>query len=632
MRRRLLVPITKTLAAFLRSDITPPPPVPIASTRGPTWAWEYAALALSAVALFLLLAFFAYIHDMRLSHWKFPVSPTAVVSIIAATARAPLGFAISSCLAQAKWNWLKKRPGSLVTFDRIDDASRGPWGSLWLLLRVGVKHMVAVGAAATVLLLAFDPFLQAIISFDGSVMPSEGALPAYISRSERIDAGVYFVDTSVDADHYLTTLRRPPRWFHRVSCRPDSGLVSAYYSGLDSRTARMQTASSTCATANCSWTPFTTLAICSECHDVTSYVERFEFDKRIKWELETLRLENTRDARKSVDSKWMSVRNRRLNYDTLSFENFTTMIMAVQVMRAAEEYEKGEVVWADTNVTVTECALYFCVNAYKSSMKQGILEEVLLGSWSKRDLTSYANISGEGDAHLTQLFDERNNYSFYYDIVNLSNDPMPLDTFRSDLRLLIPADEVQRLDLPENTTTSFNLTSNTVGILVLYLTSALTPNEVKWSQDLNSPIAPYSEAPMVEALASSTNLSDTFNNVARSVTSWMRDTSNGTHRGETQEWTITVQIEWQYVTAPLAAFVAGVLFCLFIIWETGRLGLPPWKTGMIATLTHSLDATTREQLRNASRDGSLDKVAQATVVQLDDAGSGLEMKAKQVQS
>lgn len=86
-----------------------------------------------------ILALLVYINNMRLSHWKLPVSPAAVVSVLAAIVRAPLGFAISSCLAQAKWNWFKKRPDSLVTFDRLDDASRGPWGSLWLVLWVKAR-------------------------------------------------------------------------------------------------------------------------------------------------------------------------------------------------------------------------------------------------------------------------------------------------------------------------------------------------------------------------------------------------------------------------------------------------------------------------------------------------------------
>lgn len=108
----------------------------VSSTRGPGWAWEYLALALSASAVTALIILLACIDDMPLSHWRSSFSPTTTISILAAVARATLGFAISSCLGQAKWTWFRKHPDKLLTFERFDDASRGPWGSFWLILRV----------------------------------------------------------------------------------------------------------------------------------------------------------------------------------------------------------------------------------------------------------------------------------------------------------------------------------------------------------------------------------------------------------------------------------------------------------------------------------------------------------------
>lgn len=420
-----------------------------------------------------------------------------------------------------------------------------------------------------------------------------------------------------------------PGWFQYFHADPDTEFVSALYSGFySSRAAGMQTVLSTCPTANCSWTLFTTLAMCSECHDVTSYMKRSEYQSAVKatwirWALpKGAFLENAAGPLEPATGTSMSAQTLLNHLYNLSFKNLTTMITTVQVIRAAEDYEKGEVAWADANVSATECALWFCVNAYKSSMKQGKLEEVLIGSWSERDFDSYADISGLGDRDSTRLFDEMNNYSFVT--------PHRFDTIRSDLRLLIAESEIQRLHLPENVTTSFNITANTIVSVTRFINNDFFSPEMVWQPYPELILTFYKKNPGAQSLWSSTNLSDTFNNAARSLTKWIRDASNAAHRGETQEWTTTVQIEWQYITAPLAAFVAGVLFCLFICWETARLGLPPWKTGMIATLTHSLDATTREQLRSASKDGSLDKVAKATVVQLEDVGSGLEMKVKRI--
>lgn len=112
---------------------------PVVSTRGFNWYWEYTALGVCILAMSALLAFLGYIDNKRLSLWIVAIPPTAVVSILAAVARAPLGYAISSCLAQAKWNLFKKRPDSLVIFDRLDEASRGPWGSFWLIVWVKAR-------------------------------------------------------------------------------------------------------------------------------------------------------------------------------------------------------------------------------------------------------------------------------------------------------------------------------------------------------------------------------------------------------------------------------------------------------------------------------------------------------------
>lgn len=117
-------------------QMSPQPKLRTGSTRGSGWAWEYAALALSAIAVTALVILLAYIDNLRLSHWTLSISSTTAISILAAIARASLGFAISSCLGQAKWNWFRKRSDTVLAFDRFDDASRGPWGSFWLIVWV----------------------------------------------------------------------------------------------------------------------------------------------------------------------------------------------------------------------------------------------------------------------------------------------------------------------------------------------------------------------------------------------------------------------------------------------------------------------------------------------------------------
>ncbi|KAI0456526.1 hypothetical protein F5B21DRAFT_154805 [Xylaria acuta] len=612
---------------------TPPQPTShIGSTRGSGWAWEYAALAVSASAVTAQIILLAYIDTLRLSHWRSPISPTTVVSILAAISRASLGFAISSCLGQAKWNWLRTRSDSLLAFDRFDDASRGPWGSFWLIIWVRAYHRVAIGAAVTILLLAFEPFFQAILSFNGSITSSETALEARIGRNEVFDAGTYYSPHT--AEMVMALPSNETINLEAYIYQPDLGMVSALNSGFyNSSGAKTQTATFTCPTANCTWSPFTTLAVCSACNNITDHIKRVKKEGEnlgnlanhlallyTNWTINSLpdvNLTNVSSLNGTIMQAAYMAATRLTNHQhTVSFKNLSNMITTVQVLKAADDYIDGYVTWDDTSVTATECALYFCTNAYRSSVKQGELDEEIIASWSERDPTSYKGHDSSGES--TTAFDKWNNYSLF---------PGFYDVDRSNLELLIPLEDTRRYDLPENVTRIFNLKQNAVGSTVRFLNTDFFAEQMVWP--LEGDVAD-SVPPVVQALYQSTNLLVTFDKAAQSMTKWIRDIPNTSPQiGTVQEWAIRIHVEWPYITAPLAAFVAGLAFCIYSIFETRKLGLEVWKTNAIGTLTHSVDAETRAQLRHAYRQGYLDKAAKALIVRYEDVGNGLELKAKQ---
>ncbi|KAI8629548.1 hypothetical protein F5Y19DRAFT_484909 [Xylariaceae sp. FL1651] len=592
----------------------------IASTRGSSWTWEYISMALSASAIIALVALLARIDDLRLSHWKAPIPLNAIVSILAAISRASLGFAISSCLAQAKWNWFRKRSDSLIAFDRFDEASRGPWGSFWLIIWVRAYHWVAIGAAVTIALLAFEPFVQAIISFKGNIDLANNALEAHLGRTEVLDAGSYFSDGTSG----VFSMQLPSNqtvWFEPFKYQPDLGMVSAINNGFyNTSTTSKLTASFICPTANCTWTPFTTLGVCSACNNVTSHLKRYRRNGtnlgtlvahvaviETNWTINALpdvQLTNPTDSYGTYNyTAFMAATILTNSQHTISFKNLSVMITTVQVLRAADAYEKEGLRWDDTPVTATECALYFCTNGYGSLVEKGELKEQIIASWSERDPNSYTPVNR---SYSVQGFDKWNNYSLYTGAG---------DRLRTDLELFIPPDDIQRFQLPTNITYRFRVTERAVG-------STRMAWPVEGDSASNSP-------PVVQALYQSTDLPTSFDRVASSLSNWIRDASNQTHTCTTQEWVIRIKVEWPYVTVPLLAIVLGLVFCMLSILETRSLGLDAWKTDMIATLTHSVDAETRAQLRHAHRNGYLDKAAKAMTVTFEDDGYGLELRTKQ---
>ncbi len=67
---------------------------------------------------------------------------------------------------QSKWLLFRARPQHLIDFKTIDEASRGPWGALLLLLRMRGRVVVAsVGAFVFVASLTVDPFIQQVLSY-----------------------------------------------------------------------------------------------------------------------------------------------------------------------------------------------------------------------------------------------------------------------------------------------------------------------------------------------------------------------------------------------------------------------------------------------------------------------------------
>lgn len=127
-------------------------------------------------------------------------------------------------------------------------------------------------------MLSFEPFLQSTVQYQGRMTASLGtsskdSLPT-LSWGDTVDAGVYQKEEEVEITSITLPSGRPwnptPYFFE-----PDIGMPMAIQLGL-SRTfsSAQQTASFSCATGNCTWPIFTSIAVCSRCNDVTDHLKK----------------------------------------------------------------------------------------------------------------------------------------------------------------------------------------------------------------------------------------------------------------------------------------------------------------------------------------------------------------------
>lgn len=73
---------------------------------------------------------------------------------------------VTECISQSRWLWFSQRPQKLINFQTFDEASRGPWGALQLLIRMRGRTILASAGGFTVLAaMAVDPFTQQVLSY-----------------------------------------------------------------------------------------------------------------------------------------------------------------------------------------------------------------------------------------------------------------------------------------------------------------------------------------------------------------------------------------------------------------------------------------------------------------------------------
>ncbi|KAF3013775.1 hypothetical protein E8E14_010244 [Neopestalotiopsis sp. 37M] len=598
-----------------------------------TWRLEIGAVVLSLCAMTALIVLLAHADKQPLNNWRFLISFNTIISILGAAARAPLGFVMGSCLGQAKWNWFKKRPDKLSAFQKFEEASRGPMGSFWLLSWLHVRHWSALGALVTVVLLGFEPFLQAVVIYTGQLDTSQGLSSPTIGISINLDAGSY----SNPYNGY-----GPPSVFPLptgelisvldYSSTPDVGMTASLINSLNN--ASQQTESTIpffCPSGNCTWAPYTTLAACSICKDVTASLIRNTTFGRNLGTLNTVSQDVQQQNFTSYALPYINLTNGDNDTATpaymiagavsnpgltISFQELNTLVAAVSIIRSPPEYSYSD--WRNYSPLATECALYWCTKAYTARAENGIFNESVVGNWSERDPQSYTSyILNE-----TELvdFDAWNNHS----LVNSD-----AGTLRSDLQLRISDDQAREKALPVDASRVFNISQSSIESTSYAIRGQLfSSGKVIW------PLPEYgggSLYPVTSQAFGTTQTQDydgIFENIAQRLTGFMRGYSNTTHIGEQQEWVIHIRVRWAYLVLPLLVVVGACLVLVLTIIETKHRKLEPWKSDVLSTFTHSVDAGILEQLRIAEAKGQASNTAKNTTVRLVDTGEFVELKAK----
>ncbi|KIW33987.1 uncharacterized protein PV07_00793 [Cladophialophora immunda] len=230
------------------------------------------------VASFVSFAAIASIIGVLWGYDQKPVPPlmkgitlNAVISFLATISRTAIMLCVGTVISQGKWLWFKKER-SLMDLQNIEDASRGPLGSILMLFRFKGGALPYLAAFLTVAALGFDSFVQQLLTTENRTVPVPGN-GISINSSTSMTTDIYL------AMGYPETLAQLTAAMLANVQQEDQpmDIMAASTVGRHAMKKRSEATTQTlalplkadCPSGNCVWQPYYTLDICTQCRPTT---------------------------------------------------------------------------------------------------------------------------------------------------------------------------------------------------------------------------------------------------------------------------------------------------------------------------------------------------------------------------
>lgn len=315
----------------------------------------------------------------------------------------------------------------------------------------------------------------------------------------------------------------------------DLSMKAAIYNGLfDIQDKAELGITHTCPSGNCTWPTFSTLAVCSRCVDITSYVEK-TCNQTGCYKLSLPNGPTLSGLGGQINSSLTSI-SPNLKETYASIVQFTSLI-----------YKKANM---SGDTLATECSIWYCVQNYTASVDGGTPSQQVLSSWRNDS----ARLSGSSD--------------LYYDPPrSIINDPEMSGTFK--VALLVA--RAMNSFMSEIFTGDGGINNSGSGfssdvMQALYSTDNVTLR--------------------IENLAISMT-----NNIRE-----QNNSVSGPAKGTTWKSETYVHVRWRWFIFPSALLVLSLLFLLGAIVETSSRKVMVWKSNNVALLFHGRDLQLQDAL------------------------------------
>jgi len=462
-----------------------------------------------------------------------------------------------------------------------DEASRGTYGAIKLLFSFRGGVLGSFGALLAITALAIGPFAQQIASYRSHMVQSD--VGASIPRAMNYTGYLPGLSSS---NGFVPILPRK----------------SAVYSGLFAENNNPSASLNvTCATGNCTFEPFETLAVCSTCVDMTQYMTRYCQDgtpsdgnmTECGWQLP----DGAAYLNKSSDVFSM----------TSSFPSSYGDMPYATIMKLTFMGTESQTTPDVLNPWALQCGLAACIQTLSSSVINGYLSENITASTTNGIIVDISG--GNTDSNIPiSLTSPTTNTTFTLAM----GAKLALESWFSDLfRNGSAARNAQALNQ-----------SITDGNVIVNLTVGVSSGETFFDTDIVTAFYwNYYEYPSGIPLL--------MEDLAVSMTVAMRSFAGAVpHAGLAMSYESFVQVRWAFITVPVVIVVLTAIFLAAAVWRSEQSRTKLWKSSALAMLFHGLDADTRARIGSEGSLGEKKRRARDVRVQLDEgseAGSLLRV-------
>ncbi|KAI9712248.1 MAG: hypothetical protein M1828_001726 [Chrysothrix sp. TS-e1954] len=639
------------------------------------WKYELIAVVFSALALVAIALLLNRYDNEATPHWPYWITIPTVIAILTNCFKAAMLFVVSESLGQLKWMHFT-RPRRLMDLATFDFASRGPWGSLQLLLvRTGLLPILAV--LIILLAVAVDPFTQQTVNTYNCM---------------RLNA--------------TTNASLPIVKTYMENVGPEMPLLmqGALFTGVMDSENVDTLVSATCATGNCTFsTSYSSLGVCNTCSSViyegvqfnqynhTGRIAGYYEDPGISWRViqsYTVQLEGLdptaaaevggstlvlqqppyfNDSSTFVmfsdapyDPALVGVNAQVINVTVLAFtrqscttnwihnqsadarNELTDCYVPSKGLSGFEGYLKAQPVDAPNlftgspktlvglddwmNVTAVNCLMSLCVKTFNATVEAGMKQERLLSSApvvvvNKAD----PNVATVDRPKTVQVIPSTCNVDgITHDLSDILADASPADLDgiyeRSGNKSLIDA-------------CTYSVSANTMSGLTTTIGAFVSGNA---NTNANPGILFLPVQDQIDNWRSPdpffsptiTSINDTLHGAAEALSQYMRnhDNDGATARGAVQYAETCIHARYWWLALPIALLIGALAILIALIMSSVRSQVPPvrnaWRSNILAVLFHGLDddGDRHREARNApgdqeralDREGDENREAKAT--------------------